>query len=409
MKRLVIISAFALLAGVGVLRLLQYDSGYVLIVIAGKSIEMRFWVAVLSFSIILFSIYWLIRRSVGLLRFAQGGWSALRNDRSLRAQHRLQTGVLRLLEGDYQSADKLLGKAAREMPDNVLAVVAGGEIALRLKHLGDAHSRLERADGFEGENAISVAVMNVKLLLAEAQLEDALSRLLVLKTRSPNSPAILQLLQKVLVELQDWPALERLLNDFDRNDVLSDERWRDLQLLTYRQLLLTASESNDPLVQVEAVWLRMPKALRSHADTVATYCRLMMRFEQHQVLEPILLQALKSQWHEELVELYGLLSTAKPQQQLRNAEQWLKAQKDNPTLLLALGRICLRNQLWGQARDYFGATLKISPIPVVYAELARLLDHLGDQQHSSELYRQGLLRMSPCLPDLPMPAKIPTL
>ncbi len=408
MKRLVLISATALLIGAGLFRLLAHDPGYVLIVLGGKSVEMRFWFALVMFILLVAACMWLVKGGLQLLRFIRGGWRSLRHERSLRVDHRLQTGILRLLEGDYQSADKLLNRAAKEMPDNILAAVASSESALRLGNRQDAHARLQRRVPFTGEKAISLALADIKVLMAEKQYDEALSRILVLKTRSPNNPSLLQILQKLLVELRDWPALEGLLNEFDRSDVVEPSRWRSLQVLTYRELLIHSGEQTDPLAAVDSVWQRVPRALKTDSEIVAVYCRLLMGFDQHFGLEPILRNAIKHHWNDELVELYGLIGSDDPAVQLRTAQQWLETHADNAVLLLSLGRISLRNQLWGQARDYFADSLRLQPVPVAFAELARLIARLGDHAQSTDLYRQGLLQLAPQLPNLPMPAKTRT-
>ena len=64
--------------------------------------------------------------------------------------------------------------------------------------------------------------------------------------------------------------------------------------------------------------------------------------------------ALKKQWDTGLVETYGLLDIAEPGKQLSAMERFLADHPDDPTLLLTLGRLSLRAQLWGKARGYGG-------------------------------------------------------
>lgn len=403
MKRLVIYSALALLVGALVLRLLQYDTGYVLIVIAGKSIEMRFWAAVLLLLLLVGALYFVLKYLSRLTRLTRDVWYSLRYDRAMRAQHRLEAGVLHLLEGDDQAADFMLSKALKRMPKNRLAIVAASESALRLNHLEQAKTRLHTAGEILGEKHLSVALAKTRILIHEQRWQEALQRLLELKTVAPRHPVVIKRLIIVLQALEDWPALESLLQESDRSDVMSEEQWRDLRVNTFRQLLLSAAEAKVPLTEVEQVWTRIPKTLKSQPSLLAVYCRLMLGMEQTGQLEKLLKDALKRDWNDELVEIYGVLPAADPLAQLSRGERWLEQHPEDPTLLLALGRISLRNELWGKAREYFTACLRLSPVPVVYAELARLLARLGDHQQSAELYRQGLLGTAPSLPNLPMP------
>src|SRR5690606_9032267 len=92
-----------------------------------------------------------------------------------------------------------------------------------------------------------------------------------------------------------------------------------------------------------------------------------------------------------------------PDRQLALAESWLRDHPDDAGLLLCLGRLALMNRLWGKAREYFQAALARVPDAQTYAELARLLAHLGEHEASSRYYERGLALCAPRLPDLPLP------
>ncbi len=75
--------------------------------------------------------------------------------------------------------------------------------------------------------------------------------------------------------------------------------------------------------------------------------------------------------------------------------------------MLSLGRACLRNRLWGKAREYFKNALRFSKTMAVSAEanaeLARLLDHMGEHAQSAALYGKAMAQLNHKLPELPMP------
>jgi HemY protein len=91
-----------------------------------------------------------------------------------------------------------------------------------------------------------------------------------------------------------------------------------------------------------------------------------------------------------------------PDEQLLAAEQWLKDRPNNAELLLALGRLSLRNELWGKAREYFETSLRLRRSREGLAELSRLSAHMGDEEMSIKLMMQGLANDNG-LPKLPMP------
>ena len=68
-----------------------------------------------------------------------------------------------------------------------------------------------------------------------------------------------------------------------------------------------------------------------------------------------------------------------------------------------MGRLSLRNNLWGKARDYFETSHRLQPSAETCAELARLLFSLGERELSAQFYREGLLLRETNLPELPLP------
>jgi len=81
--------------------------------------------------------------------------------------------------------------------------------------------------------------------------------------------------------------------------------------------------------------------------------------------------ALRRQWSERLVHVYGELGEAHADARVQRAESWLGAHPDSPQLLLTLGRLCIHGQLWGKAREYLERGL-------VFAPNAALWEALGD-------------------------------
>ena len=76
--------------------------------------------------------------------------------------------------------------------------------------------------------------------------------------------------------------------------------------------------------------------------------------------------------------------------QQATAESWLNNHSRDAVLLLTLGRICMRNQLWGKARDYLGESIDVQANPEAYYEFARLHEQEGNREAAAECYEKGL-------------------
>ncbi len=111
---------------------------------------------------------------------------------------------------------------------------------------------------------------------------------------------------------------------------------------------------------------------------------------QHDRVEKELAATLKSNWNGPLVRLFGLVEASNTTKQLKRAESWLKKHGDDPDLLLAAARLCLRNELWGKARSYLETVISLRPSPEAYREYGALLNQMGEADAAAAAYRDGL-------------------
>ena len=116
--------------------------------------------------------------------------------------------------------------------------------------------------------------------------------------------------------------------------------------------------------------------------------------------------ALRKNWSDDLVKRYGELDFASPQRQLLSAESWIQDRPGNAELLLALGRIAMRNELWGKAKEYFETSIDVAASAEAHGELSRLLKCLGEGDLADEHQQKFVSGMGAELPQLPMPVAL---
>ncbi len=88
--------------------------------------------------------------------------------------------------------------------------------------------------------------------------------------------------------------------------------------------------------------------------------------------------------------MYGECGAADTLRQIERAERWLRDHREDGALLLALGRLCAQQQLWGKAQSYLEASLSVEPTYSVHLELARLHEKLGRADDARVHYRASL-------------------
>jgi HemY protein len=173
--------------------------------------------------------------------------------------------------------------------------------------------------------------------------------------------------------------------------------------------LLEACVDSGPAGAADALrqqWQQVPGDLKRDPLLLQSYCRLLVAAGEHATAEKLIVKAQKQQWDAGLARVYGYVRDDNPAGQLSTAESWLAQHDGEYELLLCLGRLAARNELWGKARDYFEKSCKLERTPEVCAELGRLLAAQGEERPALAYFREGLLLVEPALPDLPMPAPL---
>ena len=75
--------------------------------------------------------------------------------------------------------------------------------------------------------------------------------------------------------------------------------------------------------------------------------------------------------------------------QLKLAETWYRVHAEDGALLLTLGRLAVRNELWGKATSYFEKAAEQGFEDEAFSELAKLHERLGDNDKALEYYRRS--------------------
>ncbi|MDT4853038.1 Protein HemY [compost metagenome] len=208
----------------------------------------------------------------------------------------------------------------------------------------------------------------------------------------------------------DWASLVGLLPELRKHKALPESRLAELELRAWSARLHQAgeeglNEGDTALQPLTRAWQQLSSAQRNEPRLVLAFAEQLRRLGAEQEAEEAVRGAIKRGHDDALVRLYGLLRGSDPTRQLQTAEGWLKEHASNATLLLTLGRLCLRNRLWGKAREYFESSLSFRRDPETCAELARLLAQLGEVERSNQLFQEGLGLLDQRLPALPLPAE----
>lgn len=403
MKKILFVFVTFLLLGAWLIHWTATQQSYLLIAIGDTSVEMSVWFA-LAVLLALWVVYWLSRRLlVGSVRGVGAQMGRVFVGSKLRAQRQTSAGLLSYIEGNWRVALRLLNRSAENSNAPLLNYLAAARSAYELGDEQQANRLLAKAEEVEPNAGLAVALSQARMQLMAKKFEACAATLERARKLSPKHPVVLDILRQVYVHLQDWDSLEKILPQLSRQNVVSQDELDQLTSLLYRKLLQQASHVDFSLDAIEAVWHKVPKQWQRDPQLLLTYVNLLEAENELTGAESALRKTLQKYWNDELIIKYGLLKPADAGRQLLHAETWLKERPGNSHLMLTLGRLSLRNELWGKARDYFDSSIKIQATPEACAELGRLLAHLDEHKLSTEYYQKGLLLTANQLPELPLP------
>ncbi len=366
--------------------LLLSDAGYVLIAVGPWTVEMSLAVLVVLVLFVFALLYYALRLLGGASRLPQRmrGWSGQR--RALKARRGLTEGLLAYAEGDWDQAERRLLQRADDSETPLLhylsaarAAQAQGADERRDHYLRLAHETLPDA-------ALAIGLTQAELQLDHNQLEQAESTLEQLQRKAPKHRQVLKLQMRLLLELGAWTRLAALLPELRRRRAIPASEYTVLELKVHGELIDEVADDVDGLREA---WQRVPKDLRANELLVLTYVGHLVRHDRGDLAEPLLRESLNRQMNDRLARLYGQVDGGKPGRQLEIAEGWLAGEPRNAALLLTVGRLAVRNKLWGKARSAFEGSLKAAPSVEAQRELGALLEHLGEHEAAAACYREA--------------------
>jgi len=364
------------------------DRGYVLINVWGYTIESSLvtWVVLLALA---FVAMHLVLRMAGQAFQVPMEMKKWRNQRKqYLASQSLLLGLENLAEGNWRKAEREVLKHISDSQVPMLNYLTAARAAHELNNYDQRDHYLNMAGQNVKTSDVGVKLTQAELQMRQNQHEQALATLRVLQQQDPQHKTVLKTLAKVYRELQDWNDVIALIPMMRRLKVLKAEELDALEREAY--IRLVTSHDQDHPVNLSEIWYRMPPSVQNNIDVLRLYIRELIRQKQSDIAEPLIRNALKREWNNELVRLYGIIDGADATGQLAHAESWLTREENNPYLLLTLGRLCLRCKLWGKARSYFEASIGAKALSEAHNELAHLLEHLGENELALQHYRLGL-------------------
>ena len=376
-----LLTLFALAVGIALAA--HFNDGYLLLVLPPYRAEIS-----LNFAIVL--ILGIFVMLYALLRAAALTLSLPRRVRQYRERRRREKvaetfyDVARLLfEGRYSQALKKASDAHAEAESPALAALLAARSAQRLHEPGKQQAWLDRAAQDDPKMQPACLMLEAEMHLEMQRFDDAVSVLKRLQQASGRHIAALRLELRAQQGCGHWDEVLHLARLLEKRQALLPELAQEIKLKAHQENI---HQRCSDLVELQAYQRSMP--LREASPRLAySYAEALLELAADDQALSFIEAQLEREWDSRLIGLYGRTAGGDLTARIACADRWLVQHRDDSQLLLALGRMCLAQRLWGKAQTYFEAALSITDSRELRLELARLFEQTDRAEQAMTHYR----------------------
>ncbi|PJC84985.1 heme biosynthesis protein HemY [Vibrio sp. HA2012] len=364
------------------------QQGYVLISVAGTTTEMSVTtlvVLVIALLALLFGLEFLLKKS---LHASSRTWNWFSVRKLKKARRQTNEGILKLLEGDWQMAERKVTRLAEHHDMPLLCYLIASEAA---QGMGDTAKRdryLELAA--EQEHAgLAVALTKAKQQIQEGQYPLALETLSVLKVQHANNPIVLNLLKSVYVHLEQWQPLLELLPKLTKVKQVSLQEQQQLEEQAHCGILaeIAADKGSAGLM---AHWNTLSRRRKKEPDLLVNMVNLLIERHADEEAFRIVQDVLKKNPDDTLLKLLPEMDLPDTSGVISLLESVLKKDTANAMANSVLAQFYMREKQWDKAQQYLEKALSVRADVTDYAYLADALEQQNMSQAAGDVSRQAL-------------------
>lgn len=218
-----------LLAGLIAGPYLAGKQGYVLIETANYAIEMSITTLVIFFVLALALVYLLEWSVTRFCRLSNHTYSYFARRKRQKAQRQTLEGLMRMNEGNYAKAEKLIGKNAKHSDEPVLNFVKAAEAAQQKGDEFAANHYLMQATEIAGSDNLMLEIARTRIMLLQHKLPAARSAVDSLLELAPKNTEVLKLALEIYQQSAAFQALDNILAQIERAQLYSGAAFERLE------------------------------------------------------------------------------------------------------------------------------------------------------------------------------------
>ena len=369
------------------LAILSHNPAYVLLVYPPYRIEVSFILFIGLLLLTIAFIYGLMRMIAGVLQLPD----YVRKFRSDRKQAKLRKVLNEELgayfEGRYADSEKAAKRAIKLGDTADFHHIIAARSAHELREYKKRDAYLSEAEGKKSGDSTMRLVTTGKFRLDQHDTRGALNALQEIRDSGvKNHLGALTLELKANQQAGNWDEVLNVLYQLDKRGGIDATELSQLR----QQAWLGKIRQQKDLTGLTYCLKSIPADFKRRGKIAAAAARALIQYGGDTLAQQLLTDSLNAQWDSELVALYGDCKSGDVVAQIKQAEKWLVHNNQDAGLLLALGKLCLHQKLWGKAQNYLDASISIAPSHAAYTVLGELADRLGKPAEALKYRQQAM-------------------
>ena len=383
------IAALAVAVGL-VAAAVRTGAGYLQIVWPPYRVELSLVMAVALLAAVFALGYVLVRLIAAMVGMPQQVRDYREAQRSRKAHKAITEALREFFSGRYARAERaaMSAMALGEQPGLSAMLAARAAHELRAFERRDAH--LSQGEAHLPAGDMMKVITEADLLLDERRATDALA---VLNTQPQKHTAGLRLELKALQLAKAWDKSLAVIDQLERRLVFDSEQAAHLRRHALAEHLKRRATDAATL---DDAWRKVPEALRRDTVVARAAAQGYVDLKSGERAADIIERSLELAWDSELAALYADAG-GDTVRQIERAERWLAAHPQDASLLLTLGQLCARQELWGKAQNYMDASIALDATYPAHLAAARLHEQLGNadiaQRHTKAALDLALVKL----------------
>lgn len=369
----------------------SHGTGYVVMVIPPWRIELSVMLFVMLTLAGFALAYWAIRLAVATYGLPRHMKKVRAEKERAKSRDAVFASLELLFSGRFRDAEERARAGMQHDDTRDLAAALAAWAAYEGGNSGAAVPYLDRIRGEGGGRSANMRdASKAYMLLADGRAHEARELLKNLAESDPKNPGVLKMKVEAEVAEKAWDDVLATLNPLARSGLLPEAAAQQIRLNAQMNLIKAKPADAEVIL---ASWRALDNESRYDPAMAVTVAKRLVGLGSGEAAKSVVEDTINRRgpegWESSLAAIYADCKGESTLAQIERAEKWLKQHARDSVLLATLGKLCMRQSLWGKAQSYLEASVALQPTLDAHMTLARLMEQMGKRDEAVRHIRRS--------------------